>query len=86
MSVEVHRRRGESFDGFIRRFGRKVQMSGRLIQARKIRFHKPETSKPIQREAALKRERRRSYYIYLEKLGKLDEELDRLRSRKRRRR
>ncbi|MFH1430479.1 MAG: hypothetical protein ABIG71_03075 [Candidatus Uhrbacteria bacterium] len=85
MGVEVQRRRGESFDGFIRRFSRKVQMSGRLIQARKIRFHKRAESKSVQRGAALRREQRKGYYEYLEKIGKLDEELEKMKSKRRRR-
>lgn len=86
MSVQVHRRRGESFDGFMRRFSRKVQMSGRLLQAKKIRFYARPTSKNIQRDAALRREQRKGYFEYLEKVGKLDEELEKLRGRRRGRR
>ncbi|MDO8425738.1 MAG: hypothetical protein Q7T01_04495 [bacterium] len=86
MSVEVNRRRGESFDAFLRRFSKKVQMSGRLIQARKIRFRAASTSKNVQRTGALRRVQRQGYYQYLEKIGKLDEELEKIRSRKRGRR
>ena len=86
MAVEVHRRRGESFDSFLRRFGRKVQMSGRLIQARKIRFRKRPKSKPLTRAAALKREQKKGYLAYLEKIGKLDEELAKMKAKKRFRR
>ncbi|MDP3771222.1 MAG: 30S ribosomal protein S21 [bacterium] len=86
MAVEVHRRRGESFDGLLRRFGRKVQMSGRLIQARKIRFFKHPKSKPLTRTAALKREKKKGYLAYLEKIGKLDEELEKMKAKKRFRR
>ena len=86
MSVEVHRRRGESFDSMLRRFGRKVQMSGRLIQAKKIRFRKRAKSRPLKRTAALKRERKRGYLAYLEKVGKLDEELEKMKAKKRFRR
>lgn len=86
MSVAVNRRRGESFDSLMRRFSRKVQMSGRLLQAKKIRFHHRTPSKNTQRNVALRREQRKGYYVYLEKIGKLDEELEKLRSRKRGRR
>lgn len=86
MAVEVHRRRGESFDSFLRRFGRKVQMSGRLLQAKKIRFHQRAKSRTLRRAAALKRERKKGYLAYLEKVGKLDEELEKMKAKKRFRR
>lgn len=85
MGVDVHRRRGESFDGLLRRFGRKVQMSGRLLQAKKIRFHRRRTSKAVERTAAVTRAYRRSYLGYLEKIGKLEEELEKMKSKRRRR-
>lgn len=86
MSVEVHRRRGESFDAMLRRFGRKVQMSGRIIQAKKIRFYRRPKSKLLKRTAALKRTRKTSYLAYLEKVGKLEEELEKMKAKKRFRR
>ena len=86
MSVEVHRRRGESFDSMLRRFGRKVQMSGRLIQAKKIRFRRRPKSPALVRAAALKREQKKGYLAYLEKIGKLEEELEKMKAKKRFRR
>ena len=61
-------------------------MSGRLIQARKIRFRKRPKSKPLTRAAALKREQKKGYLAYLEKIGKLDEELAKMKAKKRFRR
>lgn len=86
MAVDVHRRRNESFDSFMRRFTRKVQMSGRQVQAKKIRFYERNQSKASQRHVALQRAQKRGYFSYLEKIGKLDEELAKLRTRKRSRR
>ncbi|MFH1098987.1 MAG: hypothetical protein V1723_03645 [Candidatus Uhrbacteria bacterium] len=86
MAVEVHRRRGETFDALLRRFSRKIQMSGRLIQARKIRFHAIAPSKTRQRASALIREQRRQYLAYLEKIGKLEEELEKMKARRKGRR
>ncbi|NBS41384.1 30S ribosomal protein S21, partial [bacterium] len=42
--VDVKRRKGESFDALLRRFTRRVQQSGNMLEARKIRFHKKEPS------------------------------------------
>ena len=85
MAVAVHRRRGETFDALLRRFSKKVQMSGRLLQAKKIRFHKGPVSKAGTRASALVRVERKRYLEYLEKIGKLDEELEKMKNKKRRR-
>ncbi len=72
--AEVKRKKGESFEALLRRFSKRVQESGRLLQARKIRFHDSPKNKNAEREAALRRlflsERRE----YLLKTGKLKEE------------
>lgn len=86
MALEVHRRRGETFDSLLRRFGRKVQMSGRIIQAKKIRFHQRPPSASRRRASALYRARRQSYFGYLDKVGKLEEELEKLKAKKKFRR
>ncbi len=83
---EVHRRRGETFDAFLRRFSRKVQMSGRVLQAKKIRFHARPKSKGQQRASALVRVERARYLEHLDRLGKLEEELEKMKGKKRRRR
>lgn len=72
--AEVKRKKGESFESLLRRFTRKVQDSGRLIQAKKIRFHARSKSKTAQREAALRREYLRARREYLIKTGQATEE------------
>lgn len=71
--VEVKRRKGESFDSLLRRFTRRVQMSGKLLEARKIRFHKPAQSKNKLRASALRRLERAAKRDYLIRTGQLDE-------------
>ena len=72
--VEVKKKKGESFEAMLRRFSRRIQESGRMLQAKKIRFADTGKSKNAEREAALRRlflsERRE----YLLKTGKLKEE------------
>lgn len=72
--VEVKRKKGESFESLLRRFTRKVQDSGRLIQAKKIRFFERPKSKTAQREAALRREFLKARREYLIKTGQATEE------------
>ena len=42
-ALEVHRRKNESFDGLLRRFSRRTQQSGLLLEVRKRKNyqHKP---------------------------------------------
>lgn len=71
---EIKRKRGESFESLIRRFNRKVQQSGKLIQSRKVRFHQRIKSKNLQRSSALRRLEIRKQREYLKKIGRLPEE------------
>lgn len=72
--TEVKKRRGESFEGLLRRFKYRLQMSGRLLQAKKIRFHKSPLNKSEIKKSALRRLELEKYYEKLRKLGKLPEE------------
>jgi ribosomal protein S21 len=80
---EVRRKKGESFESLLRRFSRKVQDSGRVIQARKIRFHTKERSKNADRDAALRREYLRAKKDFLIKTGQATEEDFRPKKRRR---
>ena len=77
--IEVKRRKNETFDALLRRFQRRVQSSGKVLQAKKIRFHKKEGSKNKQRDSALRREEKRESYEYLLKTGQLKEEPKKIR-------
>ena len=72
--AEVKRKRGETFESLIRRFSKKVQQSGRLIQMRKIRYHNKDKNKTANRAAAARREEITAKREYLKKIGKLIEE------------
>jgi len=74
---ELKRKKGESFEGFIRRVKRQWQRSGKLIQARKIQFYSPKQSKNLQRKYTLKKSKLISKMNYLRKIGKLPPEEDR---------
>jgi len=72
--LEVKRRKGESFEGLLRRFGRRIQQSGKLLEARKFRFHNAKPNKNAIRESALRRDKIRQKREYLIKVGKMVEE------------
>ena len=71
---EVKRKKNESFESLLRRFHKKLQQSGRLLQSRKIRFYdKPKNKTQIRREA-IRRKEIQAKREYLKKIGKLPEE------------
>jgi ribosomal protein S21 len=75
--VEFKRKKGESFESFLRRFSKKLQQSRRLQEARKRQHTVAEKSRNQQRESALIRLKMRSKREYLRKIGKLPEEQQR---------
>ena len=75
--AEVKRKKGESFESFMRRFSKKVQQSGRLLQVRKIRFRSKKKNKTAVRAAAARRGEITAKREYLKKIGKLVEEPNR---------
>ena len=72
--AEVKRKKGETFESLMRRFHKKLQQSGRLLQSRKIRFYERPKSKTKIRREALRRISIRQKREYLKKIGKLKEE------------
>lgn len=71
---EIKRKKGESFDAFMRRVKRRWLQSGRLLQARKVQFFLPNKSKNIQKNSAVRKAKIISKTTYLRKIGKLPEE------------
>lgn len=72
--AEVKRKKGESFEALMRRFSKKIQQSGKLIQSRKVRYHESKKNKTKIRESAARRQKIESKREYLKKIGKLVEE------------
>lgn len=69
--AEVKRKKGETFDALFRRFQRRIQASGKILQAKKIRFKKKDEKPNKRRASALRREEKRTEYEYLLKTGQL---------------
>ncbi|MBI2625889.1 30S ribosomal protein S21 [Candidatus Parcubacteria bacterium] len=74
MAVEVKRKERETTGSLLRRFTRRVQQSGILIRARKVRFYASGRTKRERRLSALHRERIKAERERLRKLGLLTEE------------
>jgi ribosomal protein S21 len=72
--AEVKRKKSETFESLLRRFHKKLQQSGRLIQSRKIRFHDKPKNKNQSRKDALRRNEINAKREYLIKIGKLKDE------------
>lgn len=76
MVVELKRKKGETFEAFYRRFVKKLQQSGRLLQARKIRFYeRPKSRTKIKRDTLIRR-KIQAKKEYLKKIGKLTDDND----------
>ena len=72
--IEVKRKERETSESLIRRFGRRVQQSGILVQARKTRFRSEEKSKTEIRQGAMYKSKVKKVVDRLKKMGKFDEE------------
>jgi hypothetical protein len=72
--IEVKKKDRESPESLIRRFSRRVQQSGVLVRARRVRFRAEEKSKRQMREGAMYKEKVKKVVGKLKKMGKFDEE------------
>ena len=72
--AEFKRKKGESFEGFLRRFNKGLKQSGRLYTARQKQHLEPRKNKRQQKEYALTSLRLRKEKEYLRKTGKLVED------------
>jgi ribosomal protein S21 len=72
--VELKRKKGESFESFVRRFSRRLQQSGKLYEVRQRKHVVPKINKNKQKLRALVGRKLHSTREYLKKTGKLKEE------------
>ena len=73
MSVEAKLRRGESFEALFRRFTRRVQLSGNIIQAKRDRFLEEKPNKTLKKRQALRRIKIKNELEHLLKTGQIKE-------------
>jgi len=72
--VQFKRKKGESFESFLRRFNKRLQQSGKLMEARRGRYVKKDKNENQKKTSALISLKLRSKKEYLRKIGKLKEE------------
>ena len=72
--IEVKKKDRETPESLIRRFSRRVQQSGVLMQARRARFRADEKSKREMRQGAMYKDKVKKIVSKLKKMGKFDEE------------
>jgi len=72
--VEVKRKKSETFEALVRRFGKKIHQSGRLLQVRKVSYFNPKKNKTAQRETAARRQKISAEREYKRKIGILEED------------
>jgi ribosomal protein S21 len=73
MAIGVKRKEHESSTSLLRRFTRRVQQSGVLVNARKNRFYDKGKTKRQQKQSALRREELRKLREKLSKTGQIKE-------------
>ena len=73
MPLETLKQDRETSHSLVRRFQKRVQQSGLLLRARKIRFKERKKSEQMKKRAALRREELKKEYEKLKKLGKIPE-------------
>ncbi len=74
MALEIKKQEKESSQNLVRRFSKRVKLSGILLRARKNRFYERTKSQQMRKRSALRREELKKEYEKLEKLGKIKEE------------
>ena len=71
---DIKRKKGESFEAFLRRVKRRWIQSGRILEARKQKHFVPKKSKNVQRNSAVRKAAMISKTNYLRKIGRLPQE------------
>ena len=72
--IEVKRKERESTGSLLRRFSKKIQQSGLLLQARGSRFRDKVKSRTERRKNALRRNEIVAEKEYQRKIGKLEDD------------
>jgi len=70
MALEIRKQNRETSQSLIRRFTKRLQQSGILLRARRIRFRQRSKSRQMKKRAALRREEIKKEYERLKKLGR----------------
>jgi len=68
--AESKRKKGETFESLLRRFNKRMLQSGKILQAKKVRFLEKEPNKNLAKKLALRRLKIKAKKEYLKKIGK----------------
>lgn len=71
---EVKRKKSETFESLLRRFNKRMIQSGKILQAKKIRFKKKDPNKNLTKALALRRLKIKSKKDFLKKIGKEEDD------------
>ena len=74
MTVDVKRKKGETFEAFLRRFNRRLMQSGTVLEFKKKAYKREKINKNRRQTNTLARKTYREKREYLKKLGRLPEE------------
>jgi ribosomal protein S21 len=72
--TEIKRKKGETFESLLRRFNKRMIQSGKILQAKKVRFLEKQPNKNLAKKLALRKIKIKAQKEYLKKIGKLIEE------------
>ncbi|PIR94262.1 hypothetical protein COT97_02100 [Candidatus Falkowbacteria bacterium CG10_big_fil_rev_8_21_14_0_10_39_11] len=72
--VEAKRKKGETFESFVRRFNKRLIQSGKILQFKKIRFHVSDRSRNMIKASKLYGMKTKDRLEYLKKSGRLKED------------
>jgi ribosomal protein S21 len=72
--VEIKRKKGESFEAMIRKFNKKILQSGKVFQAKKIRYELPKVNKNKRHSLKLRRMEINAEKEWLKKTGRIKED------------
>ncbi len=72
--IYVTKKKGESFEALFRRFTKRLQQSGKLLNAKANRFFSREESKTKRHKSAIRRLEKKAIFEYELKTGKIKEE------------
>jgi ribosomal protein S21 len=73
--VEFKRKKGETFESFLRRFNKRLQQSGDLMSARKNRYHRKDKNEHQKKTSALIGLELRHKKEYQRRTGKFKDEM-----------
>ncbi|MBT5338381.1 hypothetical protein HN858_00385 [Candidatus Falkowbacteria bacterium] len=81
MAIEVKRKKGETFEAFVRRFNRRLMQSGVVLEFKKRLYNRKDMSRNLQKADKISRKEYREKKEYLKKIGRIPEETNTRRRR-----